>query len=76
MADIVAEYLAYVAGYKQGKADVKPVVRGEWIKKDDGVCWWWECSNCGERPLRRYKTDVLSNFCPNCGADMRGEDDG
>lgn len=26
----------------------------------------WECSNCEEI------VDVKYNFCPNCGADMRG----
>ena len=28
------------------------------------------CSNCKERSNKR------SNFCPNCGADMRGDNDG
>lgn len=27
----------------------------------------WECSNCGE------VVDTKYNYCPNCGADMRGE---
>ena len=27
----------------------------------------WECSECGE------VVEVQYNFCPNCGADMRGE---
>ena len=64
-------------------ADVRPVVRGEWIKIDkydnesnvqcsacleefdyvDGVCYL--CHGY-ELPL----------FCPNCGADMRGQKDG
>ena len=61
-------------------AYVRPVVRGEWINTDafdkesnvkcsecemefdyiDGICYL--CA--GHR---------LPNFCPNCGADMRGE---
>ena len=64
-------------------ADVRPMVRGEWIpdydyaeydydgstplaeprKFQDG----WQCSLCG-----RYMPSE-TNFCPNCGADMREE---
>ena len=36
--------------------------RGEWIVQDGAV----RCSECGE-PNMKW------NFCPNCGADMRGE---
>ena len=44
---------------------------GRWIK-------WFECSICGEKD---YDAEMyedmpftgLSNFCPNCGADMKGE---
>lgn len=66
-------------------ADVRPVVRGKWIpdydyteydfdgctplpeprKFQDG----WQCSLCGQ-----YEPSE-TNFCPNCGADMREEDD-
>lgn len=57
-------------------ADVRPVVRGEWIKKG---CYAF-CSNCGERKAIAWPTTVeeLVNvyrlkFCNNCGADMRPE---
>lgn len=36
---------------------------GEW--EGDGTCPF-----CQERPLGRYAT--IKNFCPNCGADLRG----
>ena len=41
--------------------------KGEWIKDAE---WWcvYKCSVCGET------FDELTNFCPYCGADMRGED--
>lgn len=43
--------------------------RGEWIyhKNDMSCVRWskWECSICHER------VEHKSNFCPNCGADMR-----
>lgn len=50
-------------------ADVRPVVRGKWI---DGFC-----SACHTEAITEWN-DVggeyaLSNFCPNCGADMREE---
>ncbi|MGI5958997.1 MAG: hypothetical protein ACOX60_06250 [Massiliimalia sp.] len=49
-------------------ADVRPVVRGKWVKTDVGI---YECSICAHpetvHEVLRY------NFCPNCGADMRGE---
>lgn len=65
-------------------ADVKPVVRGEWYLQDyyytDELtgekhhtkrC---ECSVCHERPLyNEFGYIVYSDFCPNCGADMRGD---
>ena len=33
--------------------------------------WHLECSVCGAD----YHTPVGHNYCPNCGADMRGVDD-
>lgn len=52
-------------------ADVKPVVRGEWIyDSPHGVP---HCSNCGEVSVESVFGRSEPNFCPNCGADMRGE---
>ena len=51
-------------------ADVRPVVRGRWIEKPYLLGTTNVCSVCGENygmPHGKY------NFCPNCGADMRGE---
>ena len=47
-------------------ADVVEVVHGEWIDKGEDYMIRWTCSNCGRRDTHIY------NFCPNCGADMRG----
>ena len=51
-------------------ADVRENVRGEWIYKDYKTC----CSKCFSPYGVRY--DGENNFCPNCGADMRGEQGG
>lgn len=50
-------------------ADVRPVVRGRWIEKPYLLGTTNVCSVCGENygmPHGKY------NFCPHCGADMRG----
>ena len=51
--------------------------KGKWIRMiADGV-YWYECSECHEKPLlnRWLKLDERSKYCPNCGADMRGEEE-
>jgi hypothetical protein len=48
-------------------ADVRPVVRGKWNPNVPPRDLRPRCSVCGE--LQPQKT----NFCPNCGADMREE---
>ena len=50
--------------------------RGEWIGNNDfGESNTYECSVCGEPWELNYGTPEENNmnFCPNCGADMRGE---
>ena len=55
----------------QPTADVRENVRGEWLPDMiyDGEDEWCfvECSNC------KYRADKHYDFCPNCGADMRGD---
>ena len=43
-------------------ADVAEVRHGEWKWRNGG-----ECSECGF-----HNSNFDYNFCPNCGADMRG----
>lgn len=46
-------------------ADVQPVVHGHW---ESQIVYPWKYAKCSEC----HRTfDVQSNFCPNCGADMR-----
>ena len=58
---------------KQPTADVRENVHGEWVAMrpfKDLTVIHSRCSNCEivytQHPLKY-------NFCPNCGADMRGE---
>ena len=49
--------------------------QGEW-KTVEGIDGdeYYECSNCGEpwELMAGTPKDNNMNFCPNCGADMRG----
>lgn len=52
--------------------EAKLVVHGEWVHE-------WNCSECGcsymdyaDGDSCRDYSHPLPNFCPNCGADMRG----
>ena len=47
-------------------------MKGRWERKESDLSWWYECSECGESPLYNpYADEVLTSFCPWCGADMR-----
>ncbi len=62
--------------------DVRPVVRGKWIKRMEinvqpvytAYTPRWNCSCCGAEYDPGFCNTI--NFCPNCGADMRGDDNG
>lgn len=47
--------------------------RGRWIVKGQDVF----CSHCDkESGHNQWGASAFSDYCPNCGADMRGEEDG
>ena len=53
--------------------DVAPVRHGRWVEKEKytfGIMY--DCSLCGDRILDNGHS---WNYCPNCGADMRGSND-
>jgi hypothetical protein len=61
----VNEIMEFIA--KIPAADVRPVVRATW-RRYSPFTDTYECSNCGEQVIdQQFRT----NFCPNCGADMR-----
>ena len=48
--------------------------KGKWIRITDEVfADRFECSECGKLPPIENFEWWLSDYCPNCGADMRGE---
>ena len=60
----------------QPTADVRENVRGEWQHiATSSKSEKWKCSVCGGVAYYPHgKTAVCKYaFCPNCGADMRGE---
>ena len=66
----VLEYLDEVPA-----ADFRPVVRGEWINDHNGKYSAsgdnFYCSICKDPCLRAFGEPAKTNYCPNCGADMR-----
>ena len=60
-------------------ADVRPVKHGHYVGEGDGyangelVYDTWKCSECGCVFEDEYEKPTY-NFCPNCGADMRGDE--
>ena len=67
---------AYVAAEKilstVPSEDVKPVVHGQWIYEEpngaNSFKGAYYCDQCNQPETFRR------NFCPNCGADMRGNE--
>lgn len=64
----------FADGYRQGKKDAERK-GGRWIKVNGktaincSACYHCSWSLSFEDTVKRF------NFCPNCGADMRGEED-
>jgi uncharacterized paraquat-inducible protein A len=64
------------------KLDAVPVVHGRWIHRkydaSDDSDEYYYCSKCHEIALSEFGryTYVRSDYCPNCGADMRERKDG
>ena len=62
--------------YAMKDVDAVEVVHGRWIPTYK-VNWWmgtqdidgFTCNQCA----RHFKSKLRLNYCPNCGADMRGE---
>lgn len=56
-----------VDSLEQKLRDANIATGAEWKINPDG--WYPYCSNCGTEPRDGY----LTNYCPECGSDMRKE---
>ena len=60
--------------------DAKPVVHGHWVSLTDCSNAGVYCSVCHKKVYKEdyawcnRKNKLRSNYCPNCGADMRDGD--
>lgn len=66
---VCKEWVAdYCANIEQAIiAEGTPLLQGEWIFRSGVTCGgYYKCSNCGE--VERAE----KNYCPNCGARMKG----
>ena len=52
-------------------ADVRPVVRAEFVRCGDGKSVPYMCTHCGKTVPANLVEIWGANFCPNCGADMQ-----
>ena len=66
------------AYYVQNIINEQPTVdaverkRGEWVQLYDNV---WYCTNCENTEQFAENIESTSDWCPNCGASMKGADD-
>jgi hypothetical protein len=71
------EELPIKCRYFKNKSDVQEVKHGKWVEwwDDNYLSYCHKCSECGAYPLTKEETihdEVLSAYCPNCGAKMDG----
>ncbi len=56
---------------EQTASGYEPIVYAKWERKENDICYWYECSNCGEEPPHsEYGQEYYSPRCPACGAHM------
>lgn len=58
----------YNAGYRKQS-------EGEWKVTNKNGCWYYDCPFCDDGYAQKAKLPP-SNYCSNCGARMRGENNG
>lgn len=52
--------------------------KGKWLYRipEWNTIGYWYCRDCGEKVILTVGVSHAMNFCPNCGADMRGGEEG
>lgn len=75
--DMTNEYPEYYEDVldAQPTIDAEPVRHGKWIYGNDFHWYTASCNRCGYQRRTDIKADRWNqwNYCPNCGADMRGD---
>ena len=68
----IKQYMAIDMAIKALEQEPKT---GHWIERNDDHYDWYECSECGYGAEGEITMEggVRFNYCPNCGADMRGD---
>lgn len=70
----------YQIGFEEGKASAQPERTGRWLPDNNSVYEMrFVCSECKESQvvptIGFTKYEPIWDFCPLCGADMRGKQD-
>jgi len=80
---VIPKRSCYRCGLREDCADssVAPQAKeGEWIIEYNGNGWndYWDytCPSCGKKYERADAVLYKANFCPECGAKMKGVNDG
>lgn len=68
--------LDFAASFASTLPSVQPERKtGKWVEHHEPFTWmgyaYWTCSECNFGEKEENKT--RSKYCPNCGADMRGD---
>ena len=79
IADTITDLPEYIIDDEV--TDVQPVKRGRWEEREGYGGWgdtYYHCSVCGSDWVFEEGTPKANewNFCPHCGADMRGDENG
>ena len=71
MSEFIDRQAAYdaIRGALNREPSAQPK-RGKWANLPFDGPYWYRCNQCGGKSYYIYA------FCPYCGADMRGEEDG
>lgn len=64
-----------IKGWNIRTIDVPDTNVGKWLPENRTLDAFWVCSSCGF-PSEAHAANILYKFCPNCGANMRSEQDG
>ena len=70
-ATVDLDHLPISQAWEFVKRHTQPINKGSWVKQELAPQTLRFCSLCGYQKPR----GVAGNFCPNCGADMRGVKD-